>query len=360
MNVRLAGELWQRLRQAELVTGGLPAEAGSEAPWSVRVMLGVAGWIGSLFLLGFVGVGFAFVMENAAAAFVVGTLASGGALVLFCRRGDSDFFVQFGLAIGLAGQMLLIYGLYKLLERQESLFFAAVCLVEVLLTVLMPNFVYRVMTSLAAAMALGFSLDSAGAYGIASGVMATGFVLIWLRDVHWGRFAATCRPAGYGFALALLFERGGLLWGHELWWHTPRGTNWLLLYAPWLGKVLVLSVFAVVVFVLLRRLGIALPGRSGLAVIAAATLVMAASFQAPGLAPSLLILLVGFAVANRVLTGLGLLAFGGFLSNYYYLMQETLLTKSLLLLGLGALLLLGRLAVCCWLPRASAGGSVDA
>jgi len=325
----------------------------------VRIMLGVAGWIGSLFLLGFVGVGFAFVMENAAAALVVGTLASGGALALFRTRGDSDFFVQFGLAIGLAGQMLLIYGLYELLERQQALFYAAVCLVEVLLTVLMPNFVYRVMTSLAAAMALGFSLNSAGAYGIATGVTATGFALIWLRDVSWGRFAATCRPAGYGLALALLLERGGRIWGQELWWHVPRDTNWLLLYAPWLGKALVLSVFFAVVVVLLRRLT-ALSSRSGLIAIAAATLVMAASFQAPGLAQALLILIVGFAVANRVMTGLGLLAFGSFLSHYYYQMQETLLTKSLLLLGLGALLLLGRLAASYWLPTPSAGGPADA
>ena len=53
--------LWAQLRDGGLVEGDLPEVGDARAPWFVRVMLGIAGWIGALFLLGFVGAGFAFV-----------------------------------------------------------------------------------------------------------------------------------------------------------------------------------------------------------------------------------------------------------------------------------------------------------
>ena len=66
---------------ATVLGSKLPEVAGAageaRAPWYVRVMLGIAGWIGAMFLLGFVGAGFAFVMRSSGAMFVVGA-GSGG------------------------------------------------------------------------------------------------------------------------------------------------------------------------------------------------------------------------------------------------------------------------------------------
>ena len=62
-----AQALWSDLRQAGLVSGGAPPTDEDETPWYVRTMLGVAGWIAALFLLGFVGAGFAFVIKSEAA-----------------------------------------------------------------------------------------------------------------------------------------------------------------------------------------------------------------------------------------------------------------------------------------------------
>lgn len=353
--------LWQRLQDGGQVEGDLPTMGKTESFWYVRVMLGAAGWIGSVFLLSFVGAAFSFVMQNAFASLLVGALLCGGAFALFKSKRDSDFITQFSLAIGLVGQMLLIYGLYKLFERDDPLFYAAVFVVEALLTVLMPNFIYRVMTSLAAAVALSFALNSAGVYGLATGVTAAGFAILWMQDIRWGRFSAICRPVGYGLTLSLLLYQSGILWGRGFWWpRSYKSTNWISIYAPWLGKALVLAVFLVVIFILLKRLHVVTVSRSGMAVLAAVTLVMAASFPAPGMVQALLILIVGFAVCNRVLIGLGLLALAGFLSNYYYMMQSTLLVKSMLLLGLGAILLVGRLLMRKWLPTTDTGGSVDA
>ena len=51
-------DVWRRLREASLVEGDMPPASEQHTPWFVRVMLGAAGWIGALFLFGFVGVAF--------------------------------------------------------------------------------------------------------------------------------------------------------------------------------------------------------------------------------------------------------------------------------------------------------------
>jgi uncharacterized membrane protein len=355
MKILSRQSLWQRLQSGGLVEGDIPLEETGETLWYVRLMLGVAGWIGSLFLLGFVGVGFAFVMRNAIAALVVGGLVSGGAYAIFKTRQNSDFFTQFGLAVGLAGQMMLIYGIFELFDHNEPLIYGLIFVAEALLTFLMPNFIYRVLSSLAAALALTFALHSAGVYGLASGLLAAGFLLVWLQDVHWVRFSELCRPVGYGLAFSLLYHKTGVFWGDWIWWSRSAGPNWLSQNAPWLGKALLLSVFLGVVFVLLKRLQIAVTSRSGLAALVATGIGIAAAFAVPGLGQGWLILLIGFAVCNRVLIGTGLLASGAFLSNYYYLLQSTLLEKSLLLIGIGAVLLISRVLVRIWLPLSEKG-----
>ena len=96
-------ELWARLRAADLVEGEPPAVAASRSPWFVRVMLGMAGWIGAMFLLGFVGVGFVMVIESATASFLLGAAVCAGAAFLFRAAPENDFMSQFGLAVSLAG-----------------------------------------------------------------------------------------------------------------------------------------------------------------------------------------------------------------------------------------------------------------
>ena len=71
--------LWLRLQAAGLVAGEPPPADAASAPWFVRAMLGVAGWIGAVFLLMFVGLGFRFVMESAVTMFVLGLAACAAA-----------------------------------------------------------------------------------------------------------------------------------------------------------------------------------------------------------------------------------------------------------------------------------------
>ena len=55
-----------------------------------------------------------------------------------------------------------------------------------------------------------------------------------------------------------------------------------------------------------------------------------------------MIVVLGFANGNRVLTGLGIAALLFYVFAYYYLLQETLLFKSGVLLATGFVLLVAR------------------
>src|SRR5262249_18588128 len=74
-----------------LVEGTLPEAGEAASPWFIRVMLGFAGWLGALFLLGFVGAAFAFVFKSASAALFMGACACAAAIAIFRAAPKSGF-----------------------------------------------------------------------------------------------------------------------------------------------------------------------------------------------------------------------------------------------------------------------------
>jgi len=93
---------------------------------------------------------------------------------------------------------------------------------------------------------------------------------------------------------------------------------------------------------LLARAGDGLRRPRALAALAAAAAVGALSVEAPGIATGLMIVLLGYAAANRVLAGIGLAALVFYLSAYYYTLEESLLYKSAVLAATGLVLLASR------------------
>jgi hypothetical protein len=85
-----ADQVWADLLKAGLVQGASP-ELNVRSPWFVRVMLGVAGWFGALFLLFFVGLAMSFIFKNAGAALLLGAGACAVAAMLFRKFPEHDF-----------------------------------------------------------------------------------------------------------------------------------------------------------------------------------------------------------------------------------------------------------------------------
>jgi uncharacterized membrane protein len=107
----------------------------------------------------------------------------------------------------------------------------------------------------------------------------------------------------------------------------------------WGRGLLLGAVLLYVVQQLLAQYDAAPSSTVGVAALAAASAFAVATFTAPGVIASLIVMLLGFARGNRGLFGLGVAALLAYLSYFYYTLQATLLTKSMVLMATGAVLI---------------------
>lgn len=346
--------LWARLRDGGLAAGETPEPGDARAPWFVRAMLGIAGWIGAMFLLGFVGAAFAFVVKSSGAAFVVGAGACAAAVAIFRAAPKNDFIAQFGLAVSLAGQVLMAFGAAQWFERSTAGIALYIALQQFLLFVLVPNFVHRLWASWTGALAATYAMLDAGLYVFTPAATTAAFAWAALSEFRLARHGEMLRAGVYGLALTAVIA--AVLHGHLL-GGIPLGVGRRAIdlgdTGVWLGRFASLVVLVGAVLMLLRREKLPLASGQGRIGLAAALILGVASIKAPGVGPAVAILIVGFANADRVLAGLGVLALLGYLSHYYYSLQATLLEKSALLAATGIALLVARLAMRYWWPERS-------
>ena len=332
--------LWQQLAANNLVNGEMPALAELESPWYVRVMVGFSGWLAALFMLGFFAAGLEFIFRSAGAAIIVGAVMIVLAYMLLEKKANEDFAGQFGLALSFAGQALIVYGLFDVQNLQHGVVWLALGLLQIALAWLMPNSVHRVWSAFAAAHALSLALIHAHVYFIQAGLLMALVAYVWLNELRLIAQQQRIKPIGYGLTLALMYQAArGTLYRHFFEIASMRSVykeNWV---QPWMGEALAGVVIIYVVLTLLRRQQVSLPGRVATAALIASIVLVAASIKANGISVGVMIILLGFANGNRILTGLGITALLYYISSYYYFLNTTLLEKSQLLLLLGVLLL---------------------
>lgn len=351
MNTMTRESIWGQLRASGFVEGELPAPGEARSPWFVRVMLGFAGWIGAWFLLGFVALGLVAVVKSPTASWLVGAGACAAVATLFRANRNGDFTSQFGLAVSLAGQALMVYGLTEWVGRSFATVALGVAAQQALLFLLLPNFVHRVWTAWTGAYAMSFAMADLGLQAFAPAAVTAGFIVVWLREFDHPDRGELLRAGGYGLALAAVqtaVMHGGLWYGWlaTMGGRVPSGSVAL----AWAGAVAAGAVLVAAVLLLLRREQLAADSGPGRVALAAAAVLALASIKAPGVGPAVAILVVGYANGNRVLAGLGIAALAGYLSHYYYALHATLLEKSVLMACAGIGLLAARLALHRWWP----------
>ncbi|HET9637643.1 MAG TPA: DUF4401 domain-containing protein [Allosphingosinicella sp.] len=334
-----AASLWARLAADDLVEGDQPAQDGAASPWFVRVMLGIAGWIGALFLIAFVGAAFAFIMDDARFAALAGAACCAAAFALFRGFDGNDFAEQFGLAVSLVGQILIVIGLAEFLRPEDPALYFAVAAVEAGLALAVPNFLHRVLATSGAAIAVALGVNQLALHGLAAPLLSLGLAFVWLEPKRWAVDGRIWRPIGYGLVLALLLVETFRLFGAEwlLFGRRDQTPSWFSLYGPLLGRGLTAAALIWVATVLALREGAG--SRISAFAVGGAILLALLSLTAPGLASALLILLLGFAAGNRILIALGILSLLGFVAHFYYSLHATLLEKSGILALTGVVLL---------------------
>lgn len=347
-------ETWDKLADAQFVHGELPAVATPESPWFVRLMLGCAGWLAAFFMLGFIGVGLAFIIESGTASLVAGIAFLATAWWVFQRLADNEFFAQFALAVSFTGQALVGWGLAQLIgDDAYRTTFLLLAAVQMGLAWLMDNPLHRNWSGFAALVALYIA-----GHGTVFEWLLTPLALaigagLWWNEFRWPRHAPLLRHFAFGWVVALLTMdlatgvfRAGIGFGGSV---ADQPQEW-----AWTGQVLSGAVLVGLTWKLLHRLGLLLPGREAVVALLGSLAVVLASLKAPGIAVGLSVLLLGFAHGNRILGGVGAAALLTYASTYYYQMDVTLLAKSQVLAVTGGVLL-ALYALLGWLGRTEDG-----
>ena len=338
--------LADRLQAAGIPVGSVqPVEP--ESPWFVKTLLALSGWLASLFILGFLGLALESVVREAGAAWVVGLICVACAYGLF-RLAGNDFVEHLGLAVSLAGQLLIAWALSQTWDFDlNSLFWAALCVLQLALAIAMPNFIHRVVTMGFACLAFGVATYMSSVLASPAGVPLLVLVVLWLNEFRVPRWARVVQALGYGLALGVvvitLFQSLG--WADDIWpGRIPRLTSWVDNGIALLALVLLLvAIFQRVDWqVDTQVITLAFFASMGVGLL---------SLEVIGLVPAVVLLVLGFVVSNRLLMGLGIAASLLAVSSYYYWLDVTLLIKAVTLFSLGIVLLLVRWALVRWLGR---------
>jgi hypothetical protein len=241
--------LWARLRDAGTVSGD-PPPFDPPSPWYVRALLGAAGWLAALCLLGFVAVAGSVLVDTESMAIVAGIAMIGGAAALLRPSVTNPFVTQLGMAVSCAGQALVIFGTVETIGNDVSAT-VAIAVFEAALAALVPNYVHRVLSAAAAAVAMTLALTWLGAYFLAAGLLAAIAAWLWSREFEWGDLGATMRPIAYGVTLALVGVHGTWI-GSALLRDVFAGESTPQWFPRWLGLSVATLVLAGVVVRLLR------------------------------------------------------------------------------------------------------------
>ncbi len=339
--------LWSKLLEQQLVAGEKPSTDAVHIPWYIRFMQGFAGWLAALFIMVFFGVTFTFLFRSPTSGLLmaIGILCSVGAYTVI-RLQKNDFLDQIGMAFSLCGQLMVAIGLFFLADIEPEPGFLILGVYQLILAWLIPHYAHSLLSTSFGLLALLIFLNLIGFYGIGSALVAILFSFIWLKESSWGKSRTLWEPIGFGVAITIVFSSGFLLTGKYLLREAIRETpSWLFNNAEFISSLLIALVFVNLVVVLLKEYKIKFDSKTAILSLLAAVLLVLISFKIYGISTGLILVVIGFARQRVTLVVLGAMSVVSFFSWYYYNLQATLLFKSVTLIVLGLVLLIGWFAI---------------
>jgi|GEM_PF-316598 len=335
--------LWAELESNGLVEEQAPKgqEDKSSNLWYVRVLQGFAGWLAAVFMLGFLGLGVGGLFEYPVAMMIMGVIINASAYVFFKSKSASDFFEQMVLAFSLTGQFVFAFGLVQFFGFADRQWLVMIGLYQIILVFLMHNYLHRFLSTWFAIIALFWGFEYVVYSGLGSALVAGLFVWIWLEKTGWEAEKAFYEPIGYALAFTLLqLNVQSQFWLFDLINHRNSEVTWMVLNAPWFSATLNAVILLYFVARIVKERQICLSSTTGKLIVLGTVLLLFSALPVIGVSSALLVLLLGFSRQRVLLMVLGGLALVGFVSWYYYSLNETLLFKSIVLILIGLVLLL--------------------
>ena len=344
----------QGLIDAQNVSEKLLNNAASEAPspWFISLLFGMSGILASLFFIGFLTLLLdnTGLLDSTLAVFIIGAILSGigGFLFYNARSRHSPFWNSLAFAITLAGQGYIAYALLAS-EIAEPLNIMLLLLVQLLMTVAIPNFIYRLLSATLALSCLFYLLNYYHLSEISLGLLALITSVTHLQRYRLAAFIPTkwrmnaleiTNAIGYASAYVLLSVSVYFIaaeYGNSF---DSYGEAFSYNYYLAQGLLTLASLYAA--YLILKRYHIKLLSAAGLLISAAIVLLGIMSIYVSGLLATSLIIIIATANSQRVLLGLGVIALVGYIFWYYYQLDTSLLVKSVSLFVIGIALFLLR------------------
>jgi len=332
--------------------------AAAPSPWFISLLFGFSGVFASLFFIGFL----TLILDNTGlldstlALFIIGAILSviGGFLFYNARIRHSPFWNSLAFAITLAGQGYIAYALLAS-EIAEPLSIVLLFLVQLLMTVVIPNFVYRLLSATLALVCLLYLLNYYHLSEVSLGLLALitsvthlqRYTLAVFIPRKWRMNALEIMSAmGYASAYVLLSVSVYFIaaeYGNSFAnFNSLDSYGEAFSYNYYLSQGLLTLASLYAAYLILKRYHIKLLSAAGLLISAAIVLLGIMSIYVSGLLATSLIIIIATANSQRVLLGLSVIALVGYIFWYYYQLDTSLLVKSVSLFVIGIALLLLR------------------
>ena len=334
------------------------AESAARSPWFISLLFGMSGILASLFFIGFLTLMLdnTGLLDSTLAVIIIGALLSviGGFLFYNARSRHSPFWNGLAFAIMLAGQGYIAFALLAS-EIAEPLNIMLLLLVQLLMTIVIPNFIYRLLSATLALSCLFYLLNYYNLSEVSLGLLALITSVTHLQRYTLAAFIPTKWCASFfDISSAIGYASAYVLLSVSVYFIAAEyGSGFDSLdsldnygeafsYNYYLAQGLLTLASLYAAYLILKRYHIKLLSTAGLLISAAIIVLGVISIYVSGLLATSLIIIIATANSQRVLLGLGVIALVGYIFWYYYQLDTSLLVKSASMLVIGIALLLLR------------------
>ena len=334
------------------------AESAARSPWFISLLFGMSGILASLFFIGFLTLMLdnTGLLDSTLAVIIIGALLSiiGGFLFYNARSRHSPFWNGLAFAITLAGQGYIAFALLAS-EIAEPLNIMLLLLVQLLMTIVIPNFIYRLLSATLALSCLFYLLNYYHLSEVSLGLFALITSVTHLQRYTLAAFIPTkWRTSFFDISSAIGYASAYVLLNISVYFIAAEYSNSFdnldsldnygeaFSYNYYLAQGLLTLASLYAAYLILKRYHIKLLSAAGLLISAAIIVLGVISIYVSGLLATSLIIIIATANSQRVLLGLGVIALVGYIFWYYYQLDTSLLVKSASMLVIGIALLLLR------------------
>ncbi|MCH1783119.1 DUF4401 domain-containing protein [Psychrobacter glaciei] len=330
-------------------------ESEEHTPWFINILFGFSGIFASLLFIGFLTL---ILFETEIFDSIIGVLVTGGILSaigwsLFynAHLRHSPFWNSLAFAITIAGQGYIAFALLTN-EIEQPVSVIILLLIQLFMTIVMPNFIYRLLSAMVALGCVIYLLNFYYLPELSLGLLALMTAVANLQRYSiLQRISVKWRSAAFDISKALSYASALMLLSISVYFIAAEyggsfdsldsyGDTFSYNYYLAQGLLTLASLYAALL--ILKRYQVKLLSAAGFIIVFAIAILGIMSIYVSGLLTTSLIIVIAVANSQRVLLGLGITALVGYIFWYYYQLDTSLLVKSASMLSIGIGLLLMR------------------